>query len=215
MREKDGAKGRYFATAARMDEAFLSLLEEKDFAYVTVKEICRRANVNRSTFYLHYETLDDLLLESVEWMIDRFREHMALDAADVIERIRTCPLSELSFMTPRYLLPYLSYLEKNKRLFLTALRNAKTLELEKSYAGLFRHVLSPVLERFGVPERQRPYLMAFYMHGLMAIVTRWLEDDCRESKEEIMRTMMLCVPNAHTADASNGKEICPDDVRMV
>ena len=215
MREKDGAKGRYFATAARMDEAFLSLLEEKDFAYVTVKEICRRANVNRSTFYLHYETMDDLLLESVEWMIDRFREHMALDAADVIERIRTCSLSELSFMTPRYLLPYLSYLEKNKRLFLTALRNAKTLELEKSYAGLFRHVLSPVLERFGIPERQRSYLMAFYMHGLMAIVTRWMEDDCRESKEEIMRIMMLCVPSTHTADASDGKEICPDDVRMV
>ena len=130
-------KGRYFDTAAWMDEAFLSLLEEKDFAYVTVKEICRRAEVNRSTFYLHYETMDDLLLESVEWMIGRFREHMALDAADVIERIRTCPLSELSFMTLRYLLPYLSYLEKNKRLFLTALRNAKTLELEKAMRAFF------------------------------------------------------------------------------
>ena len=46
-----------------MDEAFLALLEKKDFAYITVKEICEAAGVNRSTFYLHYETLADLLAE--------------------------------------------------------------------------------------------------------------------------------------------------------
>ena len=34
------SESKYFATAARMDEAFLTLLEKKDFAYVTVKEIC-------------------------------------------------------------------------------------------------------------------------------------------------------------------------------
>ena len=34
------SESKYFATAARMDEAFLKLLEEKDFAYITVKEIC-------------------------------------------------------------------------------------------------------------------------------------------------------------------------------
>ena len=44
-----------------MDEAFLSLLEKKDFEYITVKEICAAAGVNLSTFYLHYETLGDLL----------------------------------------------------------------------------------------------------------------------------------------------------------
>ena len=48
------SESKYFATAARMDEAFLELLEEKDFAYITVKEICEKAGVNRSTFYLHY-----------------------------------------------------------------------------------------------------------------------------------------------------------------
>lgn len=51
-----------------MDEAFLELLGEKDFPYITVKEICSRAGVNRSTFYLHYETIEDLLAESVSHM---------------------------------------------------------------------------------------------------------------------------------------------------
>ena len=34
------SESKYFNTAARMDEAFLSLLEKKDFAYITVKELC-------------------------------------------------------------------------------------------------------------------------------------------------------------------------------
>ena len=49
------SESRYFATAARMDEAFLTLLAKKDFEYITVKEICEVAEVNRSTFYLHNE----------------------------------------------------------------------------------------------------------------------------------------------------------------
>ena len=39
------SESKYFATAARMDEAFLALLEEKDFAYITVKEIYEKAGV--------------------------------------------------------------------------------------------------------------------------------------------------------------------------
>ena len=54
------SESKYFATAARMDEAFLELIEKKDFAYITVKEICEKAGVNRSTFYLHYETVSDV-----------------------------------------------------------------------------------------------------------------------------------------------------------
>lgn len=36
------SESKYFATAARMDEAFLELIEKKDFAYITVKEICEK-----------------------------------------------------------------------------------------------------------------------------------------------------------------------------
>ncbi|MCD7769184.1 MAG: TetR/AcrR family transcriptional regulator, partial [Oscillospiraceae bacterium] len=62
------AESKYFNTAKRMDEAFLSLMEKKDFEYITVTEICGKAGVSRSTFYLHYETIGDLLTECVEDM---------------------------------------------------------------------------------------------------------------------------------------------------
>lgn len=58
-------ESKYFNTAARMDEALLALLEKKDFEFITVREICEAAGVNRSTFYLHYENTRELLDESV------------------------------------------------------------------------------------------------------------------------------------------------------
>ena len=54
-------ESKYFNTALLFDEALIELLNQKDIEYITVKEICKKAGVNRTTFYLHYETIDDLL----------------------------------------------------------------------------------------------------------------------------------------------------------
>ena len=70
------SESKYFVTATKMDEAFLRLLEKIDISYITVKEICETAGVNRSTFYLHYETISDLLSESVNYLNDQFLAYM-------------------------------------------------------------------------------------------------------------------------------------------
>lgn len=49
----DKNQGKYFYTASLMDEALLALLQKKDYEFITVKEVCEKAGVNRSTFYLH------------------------------------------------------------------------------------------------------------------------------------------------------------------
>ena len=187
------SESKYFTTAAKMDEAFLSLLEKKDFAYITVKEICAVAGVNRSTFYLHYETVSDLLAECTQYMNDRFLSYMKQDAASFVEKLRDCPLDELYLVTPEYLTPYLSYIRENQRLFRTGLENAATLRLDESYEGLLRHVITPILERYGVFEQDRRYLMAFYISGLMAIIREWLKNGCSDPVEQIIGVMQLCV----------------------
>lgn len=118
-------ENKYFNTAVKMDKAFLALLEKKDFAYITVKEICEKAGVNRSTFYLHYESLEDLLSESVEYMNESFLAYMKQDAGVFVTNIKEYPLSELYLLTPKYLTPYLNYIKEHKRLFLTAMNRAK------------------------------------------------------------------------------------------
>jgi transcriptional regulator, tetR family len=69
-------ESKYYNTACLMDEALIQLINEKDYDYITITEICKRAGVNRSTFYLHYETVDDLLKEAIKKIDDDFNSHM-------------------------------------------------------------------------------------------------------------------------------------------
>ena len=187
------SESRYFNTALRMDQAFLKLLEQKDMEYITVKEICEAAGVNRSTFYLHYETIGELLAESVQYMNEQFLEHMKLRGEVFVSRIRDCPLDELYLVTPAYLTPYLEYIAQNKRLFRTALKNSGSLGLDRIYSRMMRHVFTPILERFQIAEPDRPYMVAFYIHGLMAILSEWLKHDCANSIPHVCAVMEQCV----------------------
>lgn len=187
------SESKYFNTAVRMDEAFLALLEKKDFAYITVKEVCEKAGVNRSTFYLHYETVSDLLSESVSYLYSQFLDYITPNTAGIVARLRDCPLEELYLVTPEYLTPYLSYIKDHKRLFRTAVENASALRLSETYDKMLRHVFTPILERFQVPEQDRNYIMAFYIHGLMAIITEWLEKDCGDSIDHVITVIQQCV----------------------
>ena len=189
------SESKYFNTAIRMDKAFLELLEKKDFAFITVKEICESAGVNRSTFYLHYETIEDLLSESTEFIYKQFVTHMNEEPSDFISKIDTCHLDELYLITPNYMTPYLEYVKEHRRLFRTVTEKADTFRLDLTYAKMFYHIFEPILKRFGVPESDRKYLMTFYIHGLNAIITEWLKSDCKDSIEYIISVMNKCIPS--------------------
>ena len=197
------SESRYFATAARMDEAFLTLLAKKDFEYITVQEICEVAEVNRSTFYLHYDTMSDLLSESVSRMNEQFLACMDKDSDAFTAKLRNCPRDELYLITPYYLTPSLCYIKNNKRLFRTATENAAVLGMDKSYDKMFRYVFTPILDRYGVRPLDRPYIMAFYIRGLMAIISEWLKNDCADSITYVTGVIQQCVkmPQSETINA--------------
>ena len=189
------SESKYFATAARMDEAFLALLEEKDFAYITVKEICERAGVNRSTFYLHYETVNDLLAESARYIIDQFIVAIPHDSAEFIAKLQTRPLEELHLITPEYLRPYLNFIKEHRRIFRTAVKHSSVLGMDDAYLALNRHVFKPILDRFYIPPSKQQYIMLFYINGLMGIINEWLKEDCKDSVEHIISVMQICIPH--------------------
>ena len=188
------ADSRYFRTAAKMDEALLALLEQKDLAYITVREICARAGVNRSTFYLHYETVSDLLTESVEYVKRRFLERYPAEVGILPDRLRDCSLRELYLMTPAYLEPWLSFVRDNRRLYRTLMERPAALRLGHTYDQMFRYVFAPILERYHVPGPDRNYMMAFYIRGVTAIVAEWLKNDCTEPVGQIVGIIQRCIP---------------------
>ena len=187
------AENRYFQTAARMNRALLELLGEKGYEYITVKELCARAGVNRSTFYLHYDGMADLLSETVEQtlqsLLDKFEER----PEDFIRRIGTDERENLILLTPRYLSVYLEFIRENRAVLRAAYSNPEALQTRNTVRNLTRHILCPIMRRFGIPEGDMPYYAAFYLRGLMAIVEEWLRSDCSRSDAEIAELLVTCI----------------------
>lgn len=172
-----------------MNDALLSILEEKPFEFITVSEICKKAGVNRSTFYLHYENTADLLIETTRGIFDKFLSYFPLDRVE----FKNCDLSELNYITDKYLHPYLSYIKDNRRIFLTAIKHANSFGFESIFQRMFQNIFDPILERFHYPSGDRKYAMMFYLNGITAIVNEWLKDDCNKSVEELSHIIHECV----------------------
>ena len=186
-------ESKYFNTAIKMDEALITLLEKKDFAYITVKEICDAAGVNRSTFYLHYENTSDLLKETTRYMIDKHLAYYDIDRKRMSLQFETCKREELLFITDEYLVPYLTFIKDNQRLFKVSIKQFNSLNMDDVYGKMFEHIFNPILERFHIPEKERAYVMKFYLTGVYAIVMEWLNQNCSDDKETVIKVITDCV----------------------
>lgn len=187
------SESKYFNTALRMDEALIALLEKKDLEYITVKEICHQAGVNRSTFYLHYESIAELLDETMEMINQRFLSYFPQEEEAVLGDMEHRELNDLVFVTQEYLLPYLRFIQDNKKVYRAAFRNPSSMQANARYGVLKQRILDPILERFEIPAARRPYYIAYYMEGIAAIVKEWLRHDCGDSVEMIAAIIESCV----------------------
>ena len=187
------SESKYFNTALRMNEALIALLEEKDLEYITVKEICHRAGVNRSTFYLHYETIADLVNETMETINRRFESYFPRRGEELLSDLDRREREELVLVTREYLLPYLRFIRDNKKVYRAAFRAPVSMQVDARYGELKQHILGPILERFEIPAAHRPYYMVYYVEGISAIVKEWLRRDCADDVEMVAGIIEACV----------------------
>ena len=171
-------ESKYQYTASLMDEALLLLLEQKDFDAITVKEICRKAGVNRSTFYLHYESLNDLLEEAVGMINDRFKAALSSVPAD--------DPSKVVLTSEKYLRPYLNFIKENRRAYKVIHQKDNLFNSQKTFESFYQSIFSPALTHFGVNEKEKKYVFAFYTQGTVAIIGKWLEDNCQDDIDLII-----------------------------
>lgn len=165
-------ESKYFNTALLMDEALLQLLEKKDFAFISVKEICQKAGVNRSTFYLHYETTNDLLEETIERLNEKF---VSSFPKDLIHTFKGRILTSKEFLTP-----YLNFVKENKRAYKLIHQKPELFSADKAFRKMYKDIFDPALDSFHVDEKEKKYVFEFYMKGTLAIIQKWVEEDCKD-----------------------------------
>lgn len=192
------SESKYFNTALLMDQALVSLLAEKDIEYISIKEICEKAGVNRSTFYLHYETIGDLLEETVDYILSHFLSSFDKTPELFCEQIENVPLSKLVFLNEKYLIPYLQFICDNRVVFKASINNPASMKTDKMYSEIKKYVLEPIMHRFQIQKDEQNYWLAYYMSGIWAIIQEWISRDCKESVEQIERIIERCVRPVNT-----------------
>lgn len=187
------SESKYFNTSLLMNQAFIELLNKKDFEFITVKEICEKAGVNRSTFYLHYETINDLLEECLENMTQRFISYFKKNTKEFIEKIRTCPDDELILITPEYLTPYLKYIKENKIIHQVAVKKSLIMNSIERFNSLNKYIFQPIFKRFKIDEKTGNYMIVYYLNGITAVINEWIKNDCKDEIDFIEKIIIKCV----------------------
>ena len=146
-------------------QAFFELLKEKNFEKITVTDIVKKADVNRSTFYAHYPDVMGVVEEIQEEIIEYTQSFMeSMDFKDY-------------YQNPK---PYLQHLVKlvadNSelyRLLMTSAMAAKQLDQLKNI------LIERTIETINVPDVFKDkfefeFSVRFFMGGVADVYTQWL-----------------------------------------
>ena len=90
-------------------------------------------------------------------------------------------------------MPYLTFIKYNQRLFKVSIKQFNSLNMGEVYGKMFEHIFSPILAHFCVPEAERAYVMKFYLTGVFAIVMEWLDNNCSDDMETVIKVIIDCV----------------------
>ena len=173
-------------TKNEIKQALISLLEEKNFNTVTVRDITARAKINRGTFYLHYLDKYDLLEKCEQEIFEDFHEigQMML------------PSNMKEFLKADQPHPFLinifTYFQNNA-LFLKVLLgpNGDPSFEEKLRAHIIKKMFANVSNFVKVEELNFPFevLTEFISSAVVGVVRYWLNTNMQQTPEEIAAMM--------------------------
>jgi len=187
------SESKFFNTSIKMHRALFEILEYKSFSLINVKELCDKANINRSTFYSHYESINDLLIEAKEYLMKLF-----LDSFNKDVLLMDLPLNvSEDYIKNNFILPYLIFVKKYKLQFKVFVENLKVFNADAYYYSLLNKVLKPSLIRKGITDDLTiDYLCKFYLTGITSMIMEWINRDCNDDIDYIAEVIMQC--NKHT-----------------
>ena len=149
-------ESKYFYTAQLMNEALLALLEKKDIEFITITEITNKAGVNRSTFYLHYENIYELLEETIENLNKQF-----INSFDGKTPIEIKSKEDAFLITDEQMIPYLNFVKQNKRVLKLVNQKPQLFHNKESYQKMYNLIFYPAISQFVIDENKRIGAMLF------------------------------------------------------
>ena len=167
----------------RMKQAMLELMNTTPFEKITVRLICQRAEVNRSTFYAHYADIYDMM-EQMERNLRRGLMERYSSSEGIV------PLSAESF------LPFLTFIREHRDFYRVILKARWDFPLRQGYEPLREQVIRPLCLKAGiVSESEMMYYFVGFQAGFTMVLKRWVEQDCVESEEVLAQLIRNLIPS--------------------
>ena len=148
----------------KIERAFVHFLQTKEINEISVTNICKEAKLNRSTFYANYLDVYDLAekivkkIENDVFMLYQEERETKNNTNDFLKLFRHIKENQIFYKT------YFK-LNRDKHFIIQQYdTNLSKLMYEDKFID---------------------YHIEFFMAGLNAIVKKWLNNDCKESPEEI------------------------------
>lgn len=159
--------------------ALMDLLKEKgSVAKISVRELCDRAELNRSTFYAHYNEPNDLLMEIETELLDATEEHL--------KKIG----EENDAGAHKYILSFLQYIKQNDKQFRTLLIDSADPEFRSRF--MQQSIIQFVENlRIELPKELEQYIFSYILNGSTGIIIQWIRSDYAVNENEIVNLLFL------------------------
>ena len=172
---KESRKTQY--TRRALANGMVELMKSKPFDKITVKELCGYADVNRSTFYMHYEDIYALLhsieKDTLAWIQEVLGEvtgkpqESRETTVRSLERFFECMIDNSKYL--RVLMSEQGNLTFQRQIFYSACRMCD---------------LSPVQSKL-TPPFDEDMRLIFIVNGSVGVVRRWLKNGLKQSPREM------------------------------
>ncbi|MCP1157099.1 TetR/AcrR family transcriptional regulator [Bacillus infantis] len=157
-----------------LKDSLMKLLKDKQISYITVKEICSLADINRSTFYSHYtdqydllDTIEEEIIQDMQGYMSQYNFEKEDQALQMIEK----------------LLEYFA----SKHEVCTTLLNEKTNTTFETKVINFAHqvFMTSWLADTAYDENLSEYLSTFIISGSIHAIKKWLNNGMDHSPREM------------------------------
>lgn len=173
---------RVIRTRQLLWEALRKLVEERSFSTLSVKDVTEEAGLNRSTFYLHYAGLHELLEDYTRVLFDELREDIYKDDLSTV-------IWEADQVEP-YVALVLNHLKKYYAFYKSMLGKRGDPYFNRLFQDLLSELLfEPIASTFNRRETDlsSTLILKFYCNGFTGIASWWLDNDMPISIAEASR----------------------------
>ncbi len=167
-------------TINKIHEAFVKLINQRDYESLTIQDILEEAKISRSTFYAHYKTKDELLLKVSHHIF----EHVFSKS---LEEEKSHDFSKDTFYNYRHLIEHIYYhVLDEKELFKGILKSRGSEIFMKEFRKELLKVADSYYSNYHYQgEIPLELKKSISVEEFIVILNYWIKNDFQESPEEV------------------------------